>query len=351
VALLLLGAFAVLGAPAVSEVASRPSPSVAVMKALKAEGLAARDLFVTEVLRVHAREFFGAGASVVDEIVPLNVPPGAVLVGADDRPFGLTPQRAFAFETPRLAQISRGRYLRVEVFEGRSGAGVFAPAVARPGSQLQGRVELPEGTTLSVRSAGPADVAFTGTAVGDSAEIEMKTAAGARRVKVVADRDQAMSFAAAPDASELLFTISSRRGRALLDGFRIVARGSAEAPAHRRDDGIPASIDEPAEGARVTPPFHARGWCQERGGGRVDAVEFRIDGFLLEETRVTRTPRPDVAAVLPEIGDASASGWEAVLSPNVTPGRHVLTVTFQAGDRRRVYPPRAIEIVAAGPAR
>jgi hypothetical protein len=82
----------------------------------------------------------------------------------------------------------------------------------------------------------------------------------------------------------------------------------------------------------------------------VDPVEFRIDGFLLEESPITRTPRPDVAAVLPAIGDASAAGWEARLAPNVPPGRHMLTVTFQAGDRRRVYPPRAIEIVAPGEA-
>ncbi len=38
------------------------------------------------------------------------------------------------------------------------------------------------------------------------------------------------------------------------------------------------------------------------------------------------------------------------MSPNAPPGRHVLTVTFQAGDRRRVYPPRTIEIVAPGEA-
>ena len=265
--------------------------------------------------------------------------------------FGLTPRRVFAFDTPLLARISRGRYLRTEVFEGRSGAGVFVPGVTRPGWQRQGRVDLPEGTTFSVLSAGPADVAFTGAAAGDPAEIEMRTSAGVRRADVVADREQALSFAAVPDSSDLLFTISSRRGRAILDGFRIVARDSGQDPAHRLDDGIPASIDEPAEGARVTPPFRARGWCQERGGGRVDPVEFRLDGFLLEETRVTRTPRPDVAVAIPGIGDASAAGWEALLSPNVTPGRHVLTVTFQAGDRRRVYPPRIIEIVAAGPGR
>ena len=80
----------------------------------------------------------------------------------------------------------------------------------------------------------------------------------------------------------------------------------------------------------------------------MDPVAFRIDGRLLLGVSVARSPRPDVASVLPEIGDASAAGWEAILSARVAPGRHVLTVTFQAGDRRRVYPPRTIEIAAPG---
>ena len=350
-AALLLVAFAALGAPAVAEVASRPSPSVAVMKALRSEGLAARDVFVTPTLRAHVDEYFEGRARVVDELVPLQIPPSAVLVGSDGVPFGLAPQRTFAFDEPRLSRISRGRYLRTFVFEGRAGAGIFAPSVTRPGWQLHGRVELPEGTALSVLSAGPADVAFAGIAAGGPAEIEMKTAAAVRRAEVVADRAQAMSFTAVPDASELLFTITSRRGRTILDGFCIVAHGFTPAPVYREDDGIPAAVDEPVEGARVTPPFRARGWCQERGGGRVDPVEFRLDGFLLEGTRVARRPRPDVAAVIPAIGDASAAGWETLLSPKVAPGRHLLTVVFRAGDRRRVYPPRTIEIVVAGPAR
>ena len=349
-AVVLLAAFAALGAPAVSDVASNPSPSVAAMQAVRASGVPARDVFVTGTLRAHADEFFSGNANVVSEAVPVVIPREGVLVGADDRPFGGVPQRVFAFDNPHLTHISRGRYLRVELFEGRLGAGVFVPAVSRPGWQLKGRVDLPEGTTLTVRAASPADVAFTGTASGERAEIEMKTTAGTRRAEVVAGRTQAMSFAAVPDASELLFSISSRRGWAILDEFRIVARDPPR-PAYRIDTAIPASIDEPAEGARVTPPFRARGWCQERGGGRVDPVEFRLDGLLLEGTRVKRTPRPDVATVIPEIGDPSAAGWEALLSPNVAPGRHVLTVMFRAGDRRRIYPPRTIEIVAASPVR
>ncbi|HEX7615458.1 MAG TPA: glycosyltransferase family 39 protein [Thermoanaerobaculia bacterium] len=349
-AVLLLGAFAALGAPAIADVASRPSPSVAALQAVREAGIAPGDVYVTEPLRAHADEFFRYAAHVVSETVPAAIPRGGALVGADDRPFGVVPQRVFAFEHPRLRRISRGRYLRTEIFNGSSGAGVFVPVVTRPGRRMKGRVELPEGSTLSVYAATPADVAFTGTATGDRAEIEILTSAGARRVEVVFDREQALQFPADPDPPGRLFAVSCRRGRAILDAFRIVARGAA--PVYRADDGIPASIDEPTEGTRVTPPFRVRGWCQERGGGRVDAVAFHFDGSLLLGVSVTRTPRPDVAAALPAIADVREAGWEAVLSPKAAPGRHILTVTFQAGDRRRVYPPRTIEIAPPeGPAR
>jgi hypothetical protein len=343
-AVVLLAALAALGAPAIAEVASRESPSVAAMRAVRADGIPARDVYVTEPLRAHADEFFRYAAHVVSETVPAAVPRGGALVGADDGPFAAVPQRVFTFDEPLLARISRGRYLRTEIFDGRSGAGVFVPVITRPGRLMKGRVELPEGSTLSVYAATPADVAFTGNATGDWAEIEILTSAGARRVEVVVDREQALQFPADPDPPGRLFAVSCRRGRAILDAFRIVARGAA--PVYRADGGIPASIDEPAEGARVTPPFRVRGWCQERGGGRVDPVAFHFDGSLLLGVSVTRAPRPDVAAALPAIGDAREAGWEAVLSPKAAPGRHVLTVTFQAGDRRRVYPSRTIEIAA-----
>ncbi len=345
-AVVLLAAFAALGAPAVAEVASHESPSVAAMRAVRSSGIRARDVFVTEPLRVHADEFFPRDAHVVSETVPVAIPQGGALVASDHRPFGAVPQRVFAFDQPLLARISRARYLRTEIFEGRAGAGVFVPVVTPPGWRTKGGAELWKGAALSVYGATPADVVFTGTAAGGPAEIEIASAGGVRRVELVADRARTQAFAAVPEPSEKLFVVSCLRGHAILDAFRVVARGTA--PVYGADDGIPAAIDEPVEGARVTPPFRVRGWCQERGGGRVDPVAFRIDGLLLLGVPVTRTPRPDVATVLPEIGDASAAGWEALLSPNVPPGRHVLTVTFQAGDRRRVYPPRTIEIAAPG---
>src|SRR5271169_6253300 len=280
----------------------------------------------------------------------MPIPHTGVLVSAGKRPFGLDPQLAFTFDHPRLLHISRGRFLRTEIFDGWAGAGVFAPISPWPAAQRDGRVDLPEGAVFSVYAASPADVAFIAGAAGGLAELDIQTVKGSRAGAVEPGRDEAVTFAVAPDPSERLFMVTAVRGHAILDAFRIFAH-ETHRPAYRVGDDIPAALDEPAEGARVTLQFRARGWCQERGGGRVDPVEFRLDGLRIVDATVTRTPRPDIAAVIPAIGDAREAGWEAVLSPRVAPGPHVLTVTFQAGDRRRVYPPRTIEIVAARPAR
>ncbi|MEO8054510.1 MAG: glycosyltransferase family 39 protein [Acidobacteriota bacterium] len=346
-AVLVLAAFAALGAPAIAEVASKPSPSVAAMEAVRAAGVAPGDVYVTEPLRAHADEYFRYAAHVVSETVPTALHRGGVFVGADGRPFGVVPQRVFTFESPRLVHISRGRYLRTEIFEGRAGAGVFVPITPWPATQRDGRVELPEGTTFSVYAASPADVTFTVRAAEERVELELKTLGEARPGSVEPGGELAVTFGVAPDPSEKLFTVSALKGQATLDAFRIRAH-ETHRPAWRVDDAIPAGLDEPAEGARVALPFTARGWCQETGGGRVDPMEFRLDGLLVVDATVTRFPRPDVAAAIPAIGDAREAGWEAVLAPKVAPGRHVLTVTFQAGDRRRTYLPREIEIVVTG---
>ena len=123
-------------------------------------------------------------------------------------------------------------------------------------------------------------------------------------------------------------------------------------PVYRVDDAIPAVLDEPAEGARVTLTFRARGWCQERGGGRVDPVEFRLDGLRIVDAQSRGRRGPDVAAVSRRSATRATRAGKPFSRRSVAPGRHVLTVTFQAGDRRRIYPPRAIEISAPdGPAR
>ena len=111
---------------------------------------------------------------------------------------------------------------------------------------------------------------------------------------------------------------------------------SPEAEVVRYDPDIPVSIDRPAEGEIVRRELVVAGWCQLRGGGAVAPAEFRIDGALVQPGRLDRTPRPDVASVIPGIGDASRAGYEARLDVSaLSPGAHVVRVTFRASDGRR----------------
>ena len=103
----------------------------------------------------------------------------------------------------------------------------------------------------------------------------------------------------------------------------------------RYDASIPVAIDAPAEGAVLRGALEVRGWGQLRGGGAVEPVEFRVDGALLPILRLERTPRPDVAATIPEIGDATRAGYTATLdAPSLAPGQHDLKVAFRTRDGR-----------------
>ena len=114
------------------------------------------------------------------------------------------------------------------------------------------------------------------------------------------------------------------------------------------DPDLLSSVDDPAGTAVVTAPLRVRGWCQERGGGLVVPVEFRVNGAIVAPERIVRTARPDVAAAIPEVGDVSRAGYEAYFGIDaIPPGEHVLEVVFETADRRRVYPPRRFTLVAA----
>jgi hypothetical protein len=114
------------------------------------------------------------------------------------------------------------------------------------------------------------------------------------------------------------------------------------------DPDLLSSVDDPAGTEVVSSPLRVRGWCQERGGGLVVPVEFRVDGAVVVPERLVRTARPDVAAAIPEVGDASRAGYEAYFGADaIPPGEHILEVVFETADRRRVYPPRRFTLVAA----
>ena len=207
---------ALVAIPAVrplAELASRPSPPVAAMAALREDpGLRGRPLLVDPGLWVHRKELGPRGVPW-RELKPgrsVVAPPRGLVVTHDGVLPGLRPLRDFRLESDVLRRISRARYLRVTIWD-----------------------------------------------VGS-----------------------------APDAR----------------------------PFKATDDDLLSSVDEPPEGAVVRPPLFVRGWCQERGGGLVVPVEFRVDGVAVVPERLVRTARPDVAAAIPEVGDASRAGYEATPS-------------------------------------
>jgi hypothetical protein len=233
-----------------AELASRPSPPVAAMAALREDPvLRGRQFLVDPGLWVHRKEL-GPGGVLWRELQPgrpLDAPLRGLVVTHDRNLPGLQPLREFRFESEVLRRISRARYLQVTIWD-----------------------------------AG-----------------------------------------AAPDTR----------------------------PFKATDDNLLSSVDDPPEGAVVRPPLFVRGWCQERGGGPVVPVEFRVDGVAVVPERLDRKPRPDVSAAIPEVGDASRAGYEAFLPAGaVAPGRHVLEVVFETADRRRVYPRRRFTLAATSPA-
>lgn len=346
-ATLLLGAMAFTAAPAVVEVATRPSPPVAAMAALRDDpGLVGRPLLLAPALLVHERDL-GPRVPVrmLEEGRPAGAPPGALVVTNDGGPAGLSPLRRFSYESPLLARISRGRYLVVTIWDG-AGAGVLRLGVEGPGfwDAEHGLAVLTSDSQLVVEAESEVEMEATVVAGGEGARLlvestreELTLAAGERwRLKAKANPST---------------RIRLEEGGARLSGWRFRGANPGAAVAFQTDDFIPASVDNPAEGAVVAGPLFVRGWCQETGGSPVRPVAFRIDGKSVEPARLVRTSRPDVAAVIPSIGDASHAGYEATFAPRaVSPGTHVLEVVFEAGDRRRVYPVRRFVLSGGAPA-
>lgn len=100
------------------------------------------------------------------------------------------------------------------------------------------------------------------------------------------------------------------------------------------DTQFPASIDEPRDGQVVRGELKVTGWSQTPGA-RAEIVEIRIDRDARARSSFARTPRPDVAAVLPELGSCAEAGYEArfPMLPG-DDGAHDLRVVFRAADGR-----------------
>ena len=120
-ATVLLGAVAFPGVPAIVEVATRSSPSVAAVSALRDDpALRGRPLVVDGALGVHCEEMLGGVFPAADGDRPTHPGPGGLVVKVDSGAFGLAPLRLFRYEEPLLGVISRARYLEVGIYDGEA---------------------------------------------------------------------------------------------------------------------------------------------------------------------------------------------------------------------------------------
>ncbi len=107
----------------------------------------------------------------------------------------------------------------------------------------------------------------------------------------------------------------------------------------KNDDSIPGWLDGSPGGKLVKGRLEVSGWTKSAAGD----VDVRI---LLDRDLVVvpqRFPRPDVAALLPHLGDASKAGFRAILSPPAgDTSAHILVVELRgpAGGVRRLGPIR-----------
>ena len=116
--------------------------------------------------------------------------------------------------------------------------------------------------------------------------------------------------------------------------------GSAVPPASREDESLSCSVDDPGPAADVAGTLLVRGWA--RLPGEDLAVTIFIDDVARTPDSFQRVARPDVAAVVPSLGDCSTAGYEARFTPGADDaGLHELLVVFRAKDGRvRYYPLR-----------
>ena len=106
-------------------------------------------------------------------------------------------------------------------------------------------------------------------------------------------------------------------------------------PAPREDGSLPGSVDGPLDRARISGPLAVHGWA--RLPGEDLRVRILIDGEERRALSFARTPRPDVRAVIPSMGDTThGTGFEAVFPflPR-DDGTHELKVLFESADGRR----------------
>jgi hypothetical protein len=347
----LIAALAWTGLRPVLLVASTPSPSVAAMLCLRdAPEWRDRPVAFGGSLLVHVQEYLGGRPMrEIDGDTAMELSDGQAIVMADRLIVGLEPAEQFSFGDPLLGRISRGRYMKASIYRGAPEVGVAAPRVEGNGwwDGDHGIYHAGEKSVLLV--AGPRQplgLAFTVTVRPPQEKpgrFLFETFGDVRELETPPGETRRFEVETAPDPTGRLFRLECLSGGGEVFGLVFSPRpDAASAGIGRIDTGLPASVEQPAEGSEVRGELRVTGWSAQFGGGDSDPVEFRLDGALLPRTAVTRSARPDVAAAVPRIGSAERAGWETVFRPGTAlAGEHTLTVTFRTPDgRTRTYPAR-----------
>jgi hypothetical protein len=107
----------------------------------------------------------------------------------------------------------------------------------------------------------------------------------------------------------------------------------------RKDLSLTGSIDVPAEGEAVRGALRVAGWA--RIPGEDLHVTLLLDGEMRPFVKGARVPRPDVCAVVPNLGNCDTAGYDAEFAfrPGDA-GPHEILALFRTKDgRERRYPP------------
>jgi hypothetical protein len=106
-------------------------------------------------------------------------------------------------------------------------------------------------------------------------------------------------------------------------------------------EDILGSIDEPAEGARITGRLNVRGWARIPEADVL--VTVYLDGAARTPVSAVRTARPELCKVIPSLRDCASAGYDIAFDfgPQDS-GQHEIVAVFRAPDGRvRRYPVRS----------
>jgi hypothetical protein len=226
-ATVLLGAVALPGVPAIVEVASRPSPSVAAVCALRDDpALRGRPLVVDRALGVHCEEMLERVFPAADGDRPTHLGRGGLVVKVDSGAFGLAPLRLFRYEELLLGVISRARYLEVGIYDGEA-TGAPVVGVSGKGSWTDWRaaVFLARGGSVRIETGAEAvELRAVADASSTGAEVELVGVEGATEARFPPGR-QAVRWMTGGE-----FRIRVVTGSLALSNVRLAGRGRSSRP-------------------------------------------------------------------------------------------------------------------------